>query len=65
MKKLIISLFVIITFSLFGMGFIQPEGNGLVSYNHFYNAFMVIIFCGLASVGLIDLFEQVEGVSRR
>lgn len=34
MKKLIISLLVVITFSLFGMGYVKPEGTGFITCDH-------------------------------
>ena len=63
MKKLFITVFLVTTFAICGMGFANPEGVALLANTHWMSAFYVVVFSGLASVGLIDLFNQDEGVS--
>jgi hypothetical protein len=65
MTKIFISLILLTSFCLCGMGFANPEGVSLLNNSLWESGFYLLIFTGLASVGLIDLFDKVEGVSRR
>lgn len=46
-----------------GMGFKNPEGITALSDAHLTTGFYILIFAGLASVGLVDLFNKDESVS--
>ena len=63
MTKLIVSIIFVTAFSLFGMGFTNPEGITALSDAHLATGFYILIFAGLASVGLVDLFNNNESVS--
>lgn len=63
MTKLITSIILVITFALFGMGFTNPQGISAFSDAHLITGFYILVFSGLASVGLVDLFNKNESVS--
>ncbi len=64
MKKFIISTIFVITFSYLGLGFDNPEGVAILSNSHFMTGFYLLVISGLAGIGLIDLVNRNEGVSR-
>ena len=63
MTKLILSIVLVTAFSLFGMGFTNPQGITALSDAHLITGFYILVFAGLASVGLVDLFNNNESVS--
>jgi hypothetical protein len=63
MTKLITSIILVIAFSLMGMGFTNPQGISALSDAHLITGFYIMIFTGLASVGLVDLFNKDDSVS--
>lgn len=54
---------MVTAFSLIGMGFSNPQGISALSDAHLTTGFYVLIFAGLASVGLVDLFNKDDSVS--
>jgi hypothetical protein len=65
MTQLFITIVLLTSFSLFGLGFANPEGVTLLDNTHWMSGFYILVFSGLASVGLIDLVNKFEGVSHR
>ena len=63
MTKIILSIILIISFSLFGMGFSSPEGASVFNDPYIVSGFFLLVFTGLASIGLIDLVNKDESVS--
>ena len=64
MTKIILSIVLVTTFSLFGMGFFNPGGINAINNPYWVSGFYILVFSGLAGVGLIDLFNNEESVSR-
>ncbi|MDA0347853.1 MAG: hypothetical protein O3C43_12680 [Verrucomicrobia bacterium] len=58
MTKIILSIILVTSFSLFGMGFSSPEGISAFDDPYIVSGFFLLVFSGLASVGLIDLVNK-------
>ncbi|MCZ6671343.1 MAG: hypothetical protein O7C75_00245 [Verrucomicrobia bacterium] len=65
MTKLFISIILVSTVSLFGIGFVNLEGVTVLSNTYLMTGFYLMVFSGLAGVGLVDLVNQNEIVSHK
>ena len=63
MTKIILTIILVTSFSLLGMGFSSSEGVSAFDDPYLASGFFLLVFSGLASVGLIDLVNKYEGVS--